>query len=101
MTFTICAPSGRVVVQYIVNNNEPTFEILDHILRNDVAEGLKVPYHLQREFGERSILPYPPDKEDIKIFAMAYKRIIYASELIKHGFYIQENHEDNPVFHKV
>lgn len=94
MSYSIHNNKDQVVVQYkdLGQSSEITF--YSEILESDVKEGLTIPVYLQSELNNRVRLEYPTKAEDVRLFAFAYKQIVYLGELVKHGFYIKEAEVD-------
>ncbi|HEY5235104.1 MAG TPA: hypothetical protein VIJ14_02900 [Rhabdochlamydiaceae bacterium] len=90
MSFSIYDKQDRLAFTYVAHYNHPTVHFYNQVLENDVTEGLRVPIYLQPELHGKNVIPYPPHGEDVRLFAIAYKQIVYFGELVKHGFYLRE-----------
>lgn len=91
MSYSIFNSDNGLAVQYRADANQGSLSFFDSFLENDVKYGLSIPFYLQSTFNGRTYLSYPPERSDIKAFALAYKRIIYEGELVKSGFYLRDD----------
>ncbi|MDN3509037.1 MAG: hypothetical protein P0S93_03325 [Candidatus Neptunochlamydia sp.] len=74
----------------IYNHETREFKVLDKMVELDILEGIKIPVFLQTELKEKIFLSYPPEGEDIPLFALAFRKVIFENELVKHGFTLKE-----------
>jgi len=74
----------------IYNHKLKEFKVLDKMVELDILEGIKIPVFLQTELKEKTFLSYPPKGEDISLFALAFREVIFKNELVKHGFTLKE-----------
>lgn len=91
MSYNIYDKQDRLAFTYVAHYNHPTVHFYNQVLENDMTEGLRVPIYLQSQLDGKTVIPYPPQQEDVRLFAIAYKQIVYFGELVKHGFYLKEN----------
>lgn len=84
--------NSRLVFEYQASAISPSIKFYDRTLENDVLEGLAIPYYLRAQFNGRTIIPYPPEGEDINAFAEIYRRTVFENELVKHHFTLREEH---------
>ncbi len=91
MSYSIFDKQNHLAFTYVGHHNHPSVHFYNQILENDVTEGLRVPIYLQPELNGKTVIPYPPNAEDVRLFAIAYKQIVFFGELVKHGFYLREN----------
>jgi hypothetical protein len=90
MSYSIYDKQNHLAFTYVADYNHPTVHFYNQILENDVTDGLRVPIYLQPELNGKTVIPYPPKAEDVRLFGVAYKQIVFYGELVKHGFYIRE-----------
>ena len=91
MSYGIYDKQNQLAFNFIADPRLPQLHFYNKILENDMAEGLRVPIYLQAQLNGKTVIPYPPQQEDVRLFAIAYKQIVYFGELVKHGFYLKEN----------
>jgi hypothetical protein len=101
MSFAIYNEQHQRVFLYEDDPKNPTINFENYILKCDVLEGITIPICLKREFKERTFLPYPTQQNEVSLFALAYRKVIFENELVKHGYYLQSAKIRQPKPHSI